>query len=37
VRQRFEEREFFFRYVQWIAYSQWMAAKGVRRLSEGVR
>ena len=27
VRQRFEEREFFFRYVQWIAYAQWMAAK----------
>ncbi|HSH40354.1 MAG TPA: 4-alpha-glucanotransferase, partial [Chthoniobacterales bacterium] len=27
VRERFEEREFFFRYVQWIAYSQWMAAK----------
>ena len=27
VRQRFEEREFFFRYVQWVAYAQWIAAK----------
>jgi 4-alpha-glucanotransferase len=27
TRRRFEEREFFFRYVQWLAYSQWMAAK----------
>lgn len=27
VRERFAEREEFFRYVQWVAYGQWMAAK----------
>jgi 4-alpha-glucanotransferase len=27
VRERFEQREFFFRYVQWVAYRQWTAAK----------
>jgi 4-alpha-glucanotransferase len=27
TRARFEEREFFFRYVQWLAYAQWAAAK----------
>ena len=27
TRERFEDREFFFRYVQWLAYGQWMAAK----------
>ncbi|CAN5571544.1 4-alpha-glucanotransferase [soil metagenome] len=27
TRERFEEREFFFRYVQWLAYSQWRDAK----------
>ena len=27
VRERFAEREAFFRYVQWVAYDQWAAAK----------
>ena len=27
ARQRFAEREAFFRYVQWVAYDQWIAAK----------
>ena len=27
TRERFQEHEFFFRYVQWVAYSQWIEAK----------
>jgi 4-alpha-glucanotransferase len=27
TRERLEQREFFFRYVQWLAYGQWAAAK----------